>query len=66
MNKILGRDYINRKEAASRYGLSVAWFKARQNRHEEPRFIKINGKGRVYYDLEHTDNWFKDNMKESE
>src|SRR5579859_2240820 len=47
MHKILGRDYITRKEAATRYGLSVAWFKARHNRHEEPRFIKIKGTGRA-------------------
>lgn len=66
MHRILGRDYITRKEAATRYGLSVAWFKARQNRHEEPRFIKLRGTGRVYYDVLLTDEWFKNNMKESE
>lgn len=66
MHKILGRDYLTRKEAATRYGLSVAWFKARQHRHEEPRFIKLRGTGRVYYDVLITDEWFKNNMKESE
>lgn len=66
MTDILGRKYITRKEAASRYGLSIAWFKLRQQRHEEPHFVKIGGRGRVYYDVLKTDQWFKENMKECE
>jgi hypothetical protein len=66
MPNILGKDYITRKEASRRYGLSVSWFKARQHHHQEPRFIKIQGSARVYYDLLKTDEWFKNNMKESE
>lgn len=66
MIKILGVEYITRKEAAHRYGFSVSWFEQRQNQHEEPRFIKIRGKGKAYYPKEATDNWFKENMKESE
>lgn len=66
MIKILGTEYITRKEASSRYGLSIAWFEQRQHNHEEPHFIKIRGKGKAYYPLEKTDLWFRNNLKESE
>jgi hypothetical protein len=66
MKTWLGTEYITRKEAAHRYGFSISWFEQRQNKHEEPKFIKIRGKGKVYYPLEKTDLWFKNNMKYSE
>ncbi len=66
MIKILGVEYITRKEASRRYGFSTSWFEQRQSRHEEPRFIKVRGKGRTLYELSKTDDWFKQNMKESE
>ncbi len=66
MKDILGIKYITRKEASFRYGLSISWFKQRQQKHEYPHFVKIGGKGRVFYDVIKTDEWFKNNMKETE
>jgi hypothetical protein len=66
MIKLLGVEYITRKEAVHRYGFSMSWFEQRQHRHEAPRFIKIRGKGKALYNLTETDNWFRKNMKESE
>lgn len=66
MIKILGVDYLTRKEAAHRYGLSVSWFEQRQQRKEQPNFIKIRGKGKAFYPLVQTDEWFKQNLLENE
>lgn len=66
MKIIFGKEYLTRKEAARRYSTTVSWFKHKQQKHEEPHFIKIGQKGRTYYSVEKTDEWFRNNMKESE
>jgi hypothetical protein len=66
MIKLLSVEYLTRKEAAHRYGFSMSWFEQRQRLHDGPPFIKIRGKGKAYYPLHETDNWFKENIKESD
>lgn len=63
MKCILGTDYITTKEAAERYGYSRAWFEQKRHQHEEPKYVKLLGKGKVYYPLSETDKWFEENMK---
>lgn len=64
MIKILGVNYITQKEAASRYGFSSAWFEGKRHKEEPPNYIKISGK--VLYDVNKTDEWFKNNMKKTD
>lgn len=63
MVNIMGKVYINDKEASKRYGYSQAWFQ--RCRHEKigPPFVKLRGKGKVYYQIDETDKWFRDNME---
>jgi len=66
MIEILGVKYLTDKEAAQRYGYSTAWFQKQRSNKLAPKFVKIQGKGKVYYPLEETDKWFIDNIKPSE
>ena len=63
MIDILGTKYITDKEAAVRYGRSQGWFRKRRMNHLEPKFVQLEGKGKVLYPTEETDKWFMDNMK---
>jgi predicted DNA-binding transcriptional regulator AlpA len=58
MIEIMGKQYITDKEASKRYGYSVSWFQQLRSKKEPPNFIKIRGKGKVYYPLKDTDEWF--------
>lgn len=60
MINIMGKNYLNDKEASVRYGFSQQWFKLCRNKKQGPPFIKLIGK--VYYILEETDKWFSDKM----
>jgi predicted DNA-binding transcriptional regulator AlpA len=60
MIKILGVNYINEKEAASRYGHSASWFQNRRKDKLLPNYVKIGGK--VLYELDKTDEWFNKNI----
>lgn len=64
MINLLGKDYITEKEATRRYGYSKYWFQRERWKKTGPHFIKIKGKGKVYYPVNATDEWFRDNMKE--
>jgi hypothetical protein len=59
MIEVLGIKYITEKEASHRYGYSKSWFAKQRLKKEEPRFVKLRGKGKVYYELTLIDNWFK-------
>jgi hypothetical protein len=56
-----GRKYLTKKEAAARYGYSVNWFNRQRTLHRPPEAIKSDC-GRVYYDLDKTDEWFRSAM----
>gem|GEM_PF-1512672 len=62
MVNIMGKVYISDKEAAVRYGYSQGWFQKMRHEKAGPPFVKLRGKGKVYYAMEETDKWFKDNM----
>ena len=66
MVEILGKKYLTEKEASHRYGYSPAWFQRQRSLKLPPQFIKLQGKGKVYYETEIIDKWFKDNMKVSD
>ena len=65
MIEIFGKKYITQKEAIQRYKYSSSWFEHRRINKEEPSYIK-RGKRRIYYELESTDNWFKEQIKKIE
>ena len=62
MVNILGKVYISTKEAAQRYGYSQQWFRLCRHDKVGPPFVKLQGKGKVYYPLDEADKWFRDNM----
>jgi hypothetical protein len=63
MIKILNKDFITTKEASKRYGFSAHWFEDRRRMSLEPDYIQGVEKGRVLYDVEKTDEWFRRFMK---
>jgi predicted DNA-binding transcriptional regulator AlpA len=58
----LGVNYITDKEAAYRYGYSQSWFRKRRREKKYPRFVKFPGKGKIFYPVNETDEWFRDNI----
>ena len=56
-----GVKYITEKEIASRYGLSVSWFRKARYAKKCPSYCTLNGK--IFYDPELVEIWFKDNIK---
>lgn len=64
MIKIMNKDFMTTKEASKRYGFSAGWFEMRRKMSMEPDYIQSDiKKGRVLYDAEKTDEWFKRFMK---
>jgi phage pi2 protein 07 len=66
MKEILGIKYMSTKEAVNRYGYSQSWFQQRRMNGFQPKFVKIQNKGKVYYPVNETDEWFKKNIISSE
>ena len=62
MVTILGITYLTDKEASKRYGYSTAWFQKQRSAKKPPPFVKLQGKGKIYYPLEKVDEWFKENL----
>ena len=62
---IMGVRFLSEIEAASRYGYSKSWFSKKRLTKGGPPFIKM-ADGRILYNLEKTDTWFKDKMVEKE
>lgn len=64
MIEIMGKSYLTEKEASKRYGYSISWFRItrKKNKGEYPKYIKLQGKGRVLYPLLETDQWFLTNL----
>jgi predicted DNA-binding transcriptional regulator AlpA len=65
MKEILGIKYITDKECATRYSYSQSWFQKRRANKQDPKFMQLQGRGKVYYPLDETDKWFKDNLETS-
>jgi predicted DNA-binding transcriptional regulator AlpA len=66
MIEILGKIYLTDKEAAQRYGYSTSWFQNQRCKKINLPFVKMRGKGKVYYPRDEVDKWFKDNLKMNE
>ena len=66
MISIMGINYLTDKEASSRYGYSIAWFRKMRSLGIGPNYIKMMTKGKVLYPLDITDEWFKARMHERE
>lgn len=62
----MGKKYIGEKEAAIRYGYSAVWFRLRRYAKRGPAYMRLDGRGKIYYELEETDQWFKDHMTRHE
>lgn len=58
--------YLTVKEAAHRYGPSESWFRKQRTLKQPPHFSKLNGKGKAYYNMKMTDDWFVKNMKQED
>ncbi len=65
MIELLGKTYINEKEASLRYSYSRDWFRKCRSMGDGPPFLKMH-EGKILYDIEETDKWFKANMKKSD
>ena len=64
MKEFLGKKYISEKEASNKYGYSVSWFQKGRINGNGPNFFQLRSKGRVLYDIEELDKWFKENLIE--
>ena len=64
MIEILGKKYLTQKEASQKFGFSVSWFEKQRSHKKPPPYIKIQGK--ILYDLETLERWFKNQLKEQE
>lgn len=65
MIELLGKTYINEKEAALRYGYSRDWFRKSRCQGDGPPFVKVH-EGKILYSIDETDQWFRNNMKKSD
>lgn len=61
MLTVNGVKYVTEKEISSRYGLSVSWFRKARYSGNCPTYHKLRGK--IFYDTDKVDEWFKDNLK---
>lgn len=50
--------YITQKEAVSRYGYSATWFRTQRKLKLPPVFLQAKKRGKIYYPLDETDEWF--------
>jgi len=62
MLEIDSEKYITDKEASHIYGYSVSWFQKQRFKNEPPSYIKIQGKGKVFYSVKELNKWFKENI----
>jgi hypothetical protein len=62
MIEILGIAYMTDKEAARKYGYSTHWFQKQRSMKLPPPYVKLRGKGKVYYPVEELDRWFTENI----
>lgn len=64
MINMMGEMYLTEKEASSRYGYSIYWFRKRRFNQQAPHYMKLKEAGRILYSLEQTDHWFKQHMEQ--
>lgn len=64
MIEILGKKYINQKEAAQKFGFSTSWFELQRHLKKPPKYIKLQGK--ILYELEKVTEWFAKQLIEQD
>ena len=62
MIEILGKKYVTDKELARKYGFSLSWFRNQRYKKQGLPYVKITGQGKILYDVELADEWFKKNI----
>lgn len=62
MIEIDKKKYLTLKEVSKRYGFSIAWFREKRTKKNPPFSTKFNNRGKVFYPLDETDRWFKENI----
>lgn len=60
MITVSGEKYLVEKEAASKYGLSIHWFRRARYEKDSPPYHKM--KGKIYYKESSLEEWFRNNM----
>lgn len=63
MIEVLGVKYITDKEASQKYGLSRSWFQKIRQTKMSPPYVRFNQNGRVYYEINQMDDWFKSRLE---
>lgn len=56
--------YFLEKETATKFGLSLSWFRRARYEDDGPPYCKLNG--RVFYNEKTVTEWFKNNLKSSD
>lgn len=62
MIEISGKKYISDKEASHLFGYSISWFQKQRHKQLPPPFLKLQGKGKVYYSIDELNEWFSKNI----
>ena len=55
-----GVKYIPEKEISKYFGMSVSWFRKARYAGKCPTYHTLNGK--IFYDIDHVQEWFKKNL----
>lgn len=55
-----GKQYVTEKEIASLHGMPTKWIQNMRYSNKDFPYYKLNG--RVYFNEEEVDNWFKENL----
>jgi hypothetical protein len=55
-----GKNYITEKEIANQHGIPLKWIQNIRYSNKDFPYYKLNG--RLYFNEEEVDNWFKDNL----
>ena len=66
MIEIMGVKCISSKEASALYGYSTSWFQRRRYQKLPPPFLRLQGKGKIYYPIDKLEKWFRENIIEIE
>jgi predicted DNA-binding transcriptional regulator AlpA len=64
MIEISGKKYLTQKEVSYKYGMSTSWLELRRWKKDSPPYVRLQGKGKVFYPEQETELWFKNNLVE--
>lgn len=58
------KKFLNTKEASKHFGLSMGWFRKKRFENNGPPYMKLPRSATVFYEIETTEKWFLENMRE--